>query len=88
MLYLKNRNRYRHVLGTEISAMANFIFTSNTFMGLNINAFQVIQEKTHFWADILDFGGRPLGIFFGTMVLSKEQPLRSMCTNFGACIRK
>ena len=39
MLYLKNRNRYRHVLGTKISGMSNFIINFNTFMGLKINAF-------------------------------------------------
>ena len=39
MLYLKNRNGYRHVLGTKISAIPNFIFNFNTFMGLKINAF-------------------------------------------------
>ena len=55
MLYLKNRNRYRHALGTEISAIPNFIFNFNTFMGLRINAFRVKQEKTNFWVDILNF---------------------------------
>ena len=57
MLYLKNRNRYRHVLGTEISGMPNVIFNFNTFMGLKINEFRVIKEKTCFGADILDFEG-------------------------------
>ena len=48
MLYLKNRDRYRHALGTKLSVMANFIFNCNTFMGLRINAFQVIKETPHF----------------------------------------
>ena len=48
MLYLKNRNRYQHVLGTKIFRMAKFIFDLNTFMGLKMNAFRVIKEKTHF----------------------------------------
>ena len=56
MLYLKSRSRYRHVLGTKPSVMANFVLTFNTFMGCKINAFQVMKEKPHFWADILDFG--------------------------------
>ena len=60
MLYRENRNRYRHVLGTKISAMPTFILTFKTFMGLKIYAFRVIKEKPHLWADILDFGGRPL----------------------------
>ena len=38
MLYLKNRNRYKHVLGTEISVMSNFLFNFNIFMGLKTNA--------------------------------------------------
>ena len=54
MLYLKNRNRYRHVLGTKISAMPTFILTFNTFMVLKINTFRVIKEKPNFWTDILD----------------------------------
>ena len=58
MLYLKNRNRYRHVCHTEISVMPNFIFTFNTFIGHKIKAFQVIKEKQNF----LDFWGRHLGI--------------------------
>ena len=45
MLYLKNRNRYQHVLGTKMSRMTNFIFNFNTCMGLKINAFWVIKEK-------------------------------------------
>ena len=45
MLYLKNRNGYRHVLGTKISAIPNFIFNFNICMGLKINAFRVIKEK-------------------------------------------
>ena len=65
MLYLKNRNRYRHVLGTKLSGMPNFIFNFNTYMGLKINAFWVIKEKPCFWTDILDFGGRHLGILRG-----------------------
>ena len=32
--------------------------------------------------------GRHLDFFFGQMVFWKEQCLRSMCANFGACIRK
>ena len=39
MLYLKNRKGYRHVLGTTLSGMPNFIFNFNTHMGLKINAF-------------------------------------------------
>ena len=39
MLYLKNRNRYRHVPGTKISGTPNFIFNVSTFMGLKINSF-------------------------------------------------
>ena len=62
MLYLKNRNGYRHVLGTKISVMPKFIFNFNIFMGLKINAFLFIKEKPHFWAAILDFWGRHLGI--------------------------
>ena len=65
MLYLKNRNRYRHVLGTKTSAMPIFIFNFNTFMGLKMNAIRVIKEKQHFWAGILDFGGRHLEILLG-----------------------
>ena len=65
MLYLKNRNRYRHVLGTKLSGMPNFIFNLNTYMGLKINAFWVIKEKPCFWTDILDFEGRHLGILRG-----------------------
>ena len=57
MLYLKNRNRYRHVLGIKTSTIPKFIFNINTFMGLKINAFRVIKGKPCFWADILDFGG-------------------------------
>ena len=48
MLYLKNGNRYEHVLGTKIFIMAKFIFDFNTFMGLKMNSFRVIKEKTHF----------------------------------------
>ena len=48
MLYLKNRNSYRHVFGIELFTMSNFVFTFNTFMRLKINAFRVIKEKTHF----------------------------------------
>ena len=44
MLYLENRTRFRHVCGTKISAMPNFIFTSNTFMGLKSNPFGVILD--------------------------------------------
>ena len=44
MLYLTDRTRFRHVRGTKISAMPNFIFASNTFMGLKINAFGVILD--------------------------------------------
>ena len=44
MLYLTNRTRFRHVYGTKISTMPNFIFASNTFMGLKINAFGVILD--------------------------------------------
>ena len=53
---LKNRREYRHVLGTNSSVMANFVLMFNTSMGRKINAFQVMKEKPHFWADILDFG--------------------------------
>ena len=55
MLYLKNRNGYRHVLGTKMCATPNFIFNFNILMGLKIKTFRVIEEKAHFWADILDF---------------------------------
>ena len=55
MLYLENRNRYRHVFGIGISAMTDFIFNFNTFMGLKIYPFRVIKEKPNFWTDILDF---------------------------------
>ena len=62
LLYLKNRNRYQHVLGTKMFIMAKFIFNFNTIMGLKINAFRVIKEKPHLmrrpsWklAAILDF---------------------------------
>ena len=48
MLYLKNRNRYRHVCDTEMSVMPNFIFASNTFMGLKINAFGAILDFIFF----------------------------------------
>ena len=65
MLYLKNRNRYRHVLGTKTSAISIFIFNFNTYMGLKINATRVIKEKQDFWTDILDFGGRHIGILRG-----------------------
>ena len=34
-------------------------------MGLEINAFGVIKEKTHFWTEILDFGGRHIGFVDG-----------------------
>ena len=56
MLYLKNRNGCRHVLGTKMSTIPSFILNFNIFMGLKTKAFCVIKEKTHFWADILDFG--------------------------------
>ena len=39
MLYLKNRNGYRHVLGAKMSTIPNFIFNFNIFMGLKIKAF-------------------------------------------------
>ena len=64
-----NRNRYRHVLGTKITGMPNFIFNFNTFMGLKINAFEVIKEKTYFGADILDFGAGHLGILRGQRLI-------------------
>ena len=54
-LYLKNRNGYRHVLGTKISAIPNFIFNFNIFMGLKINTFRFIKENPYFWTAILDF---------------------------------
>ena len=72
MLYLKNRNGYRHVLGTKMSAIARFILKFNISMGLKINAFRFIKEKTHFLADILDFGGRHLGILCGQRAFLKE----------------
>ena len=37
MLYLKNRNGYRHVLGTKISAIPNFIFNFNIFIGFHFD---------------------------------------------------
>ena len=88
MLYLKNRNRYRHELSTKMSTMTNFIFNSNTFMGLKINTFWVIKEKPWFWADILDFGGCHLGILRGQRYFWKEWVLKSICTKFHACITK
>ena len=39
MMYLKNRIGYRHVLGTKMSTIPNFIFNINIFMGLKIKAF-------------------------------------------------
>ena len=44
MLYLTNHTRFIHVCGTKLSAMPNFIFAPNTFMGLKINAFGVILD--------------------------------------------
>ena len=70
-----------------MSVMPTFIFTSNIFMGLKIDAFWVIQEKLHLWADILDFGGHPLWILRGTRYFWIKWGLKSMCTNFHACIR-
>ena len=49
-----------------MSIMTNFIFNFNTFMGLKNNAFRVIKEKTHFWADILDFEPDPVGKVLGS----------------------
>ena len=72
MPYLKNHKRYRHVLGTNLSAMPNFIFNFNTFMGLIIHAFRVINENTYFWTDILDFGGCHLGILHGHIIFEKS----------------
>ena len=69
MLYLKNHNRYRHVLGTKLTGKPNFIFNFNTFMGLKINAFEVIKEKPYFGADILDFGAGHLGILRGPKLI-------------------
>ena len=87
MLYYENRSRYRHVFGTKMSAMPTFIVALNIFMGLKIDAFRVIKEKPHFWADILDFGGRPLWILRGPRYFWIEWGSKSMCTNFHACIR-
>ena len=86
MLFLKNRNGYRHVLGTKISAISKFKFDSNMFMGLKINALRFIEEKAHFWADILDFGGSHLGILCGQHAFLKEWDLKSICTKFHAGI--
>ena len=86
MLFLKNRNGYRHVLGTKISAISEFKFDSNMFMWLKINAFRFIKEKAHFWADILNFGGRHLGILRGQRAFLKEWDLKSICTKFHAGI--
>ena len=72
MLFLKNHNGYRHVLGTKISAISKFKFDSNMFMGLKINAFRFIKEKAHFLAAILDFGGRHLGILRGQRAFFKR----------------
>ena len=69
MLYLKNHNRYRHELGTKLTGKPNFIFNFNTFIGIKINAFEVIKEKTYFWADILDFGAGHLGILRGPKLI-------------------
>ena len=57
MLYLKNRDRYRHAVGTKVFIMANFIFNFNTCMGLKINAFRVRKEKPLSSAAILENGG-------------------------------
>ena len=65
MLYLKIHNGYRDVLGTNISAVPNFIFNFNMFMVFKIEAFRVMKEKPHFWADILDFGAAILEFFVG-----------------------
>ena len=61
---------------------------ASLFMGLKINAFRFIKEKPHFWADILDFGGRHLGILCGQRAFLKEWDLKSICTKFHACITK
>ena len=45
--------------------MTNFIFNFNMFMGLKINAFRVKRENTFLRTDVLDFGGRHLGISHG-----------------------
>ena len=66
--------------------MPNFILTFNTFMGLKIFVFRVMKEKTHFWTDILDFGGCHLGILQGMQYFQKQWGLQSVCTNFHACI--
>ena len=86
MLYLKNHNRYRHVLATKISAISKFKFDSNMFMGLKINALRFIKEKAHFWADILDFGGHHLKILRGQPAFLKEWDLKGICTKFHAGI--
>ena len=75
MLYLKNRKSYRHVLGTKISGMPNFIFNLNTFMGLKINACRVIEEKQCFWADILDFEGLASIFALGIQQIWIQHPL-------------
>ena len=72
MLYLKNRNGYRDVLGIKMSAIANFIFNFNIFMVLKIKAFQVIKEKTHFWADILDFEAAILEFCVASVIFEKS----------------
>lgn len=71
MLYLKNRNRYRHILGNKISARPNFIFNFNTFMWLKINAFQVIMEKNTFLG-ILDFAAAILEFCVARVIFEKS----------------
>ena len=72
MLYLKNRNGYRDVLGTKMSTIPNFIFNFNICMGLKIKAFRVRKEKTHFWADILDFGAAILEFCVANVIFEKS----------------
>ena len=82
MLYLKNRNGYRHVLGTKMSTIPNFIFNFNIFMGLKMKAFWVIKEKTHFWADILDFGAAILEFWVARAFFLKSRPWRVSVPSF------
>ena len=82
MLYLKTHNGYRDVLGSKMSAIPNFIFNFNIFMGLKIKAFRVIKEKTHFWADILDFGAAILEFCVANVIFEKSGVWRVYVPNF------
>ena len=82
MLYLKNCNGYRHALGTKMTAIPNFIFNLHIFIGLKINASRVIEEKAHFWADILDFGAAILEFCVPPTFFLKSRPWAVSVPNF------